>query len=324
MRTSKRKILKYSLLLLLSTANPAVAEESLRIGVLAFGTLNWELETIQNRTLTEKYGFVIEQRPLANPEAGKIALQSGAVDMIVGDWVWVSRQRNQGGDFTFSPYSTTSGSLVVPPDSKINSIEDLPGKRIGIAGGELDKNWLLLIALAKHTRNLDLNAKVEKIFGAAPLLNQQLLRNNLDALLTYWHYAVRLEATGYREILNGETLLSELGIDLALPTLGYVFRDEWANRHRQLIRNFFKATLEAKDLLCESDSAWASILSLTQSDDPQVHNRFRLKYCQGRIKQFDDRHKVAAAKVFGLLHRIAGPRLSGSSPDLAEGTFWKD
>ncbi|MGH8559988.1 MAG: ABC transporter substrate-binding protein [Methylococcales bacterium] len=304
--------------------NLVFAQESLRIGVLAYGTLDWELETIQNRKLNEKYGFLLQKWPLANPQAGKIALQSGAVDMIVSDWVWVSGQRSQGADYTFSPYSTASGSLIVAPDSKIHSIEDLPGKRIGIAGGELDKNWLLLIALARKTKNIDLDAKVEKIFGAPPLLNQQLLQNNLDAVLTYWHYAARFEALGYREILNGDSIISELGIDLPLPTLGYVFRDGWAREYRQLLRNFLAATLEAKKLLCESDPDWAAIGHLTQSEDPKVRNLFRLKYCQGRVKQFDDRHKAMAAKVFDLLHKIAGPRLTGPSPVLAEGTFWND
>ncbi|MGH8550582.1 MAG: ABC transporter substrate-binding protein, partial [Methylococcales bacterium] len=288
------------------------------------GTLNWELETIHNRKLDEKYAFRIDRRPLANPQAGKIALQSGAVDMIVSDWVWVSRQRNEGAHYTFSPYSTTSGSLIVTPRSRINALEDLPGKRIGIAGGELDKNWLLLIALAQKTKKIDLDSTVEKIYAAPPLLNHELVQNNLDAVLTYWHYAARLETLGYREILNGDSILAGLGIDQALPTLGYVFRDEWAGNHRQLIRNFLQATREARDSLCESDPAWAAIGPLTQAEDPKTQNRFRAKYCAGRIKQWNDRHKAMAATVFGLLHEVAGPRLTGPSPVLAEGTFWND
>ncbi|MGH8552788.1 MAG: ABC transporter substrate-binding protein [Methylococcales bacterium] len=312
------------LLILVLNASPACSRESVRVGVLAYGTLDWELATIQAQKLDEKYGFVLQKWPLSNPQAGKIALQSGSVDLIISDWVWVSAQRARGFDYTFSPYSTASGSLIVAADSTIHSIEDLPGKRVGIAGGELDKNWLLLIALARKSKNIDLDAQVEKIFGAAPLLNQELLRGELDALLTYWHYAARLEALGYREILNGDSIISGLGIDLALPTLGYVFREGWARAHRELLRNFLQATLEAKNLLCESDSAWEAIGHLTESDDPKVRDRFRQKYCEGRIKQFDDRHKATAAKVFGLLHEVAGARLAGPSPVLAAGTFWND
>jgi NitT/TauT family transport system substrate-binding protein len=315
------KILFFSLVL---SSGPAFPVDTLRIGVLALGTLEWEVEIIHSRKLDEKHGFLLQQRPLANAQAGKIALHSDAVDIIVSDWVWVSRQRNEGAKYTFSPYSTTSGALIVRADADINSVEDLAGKRIGIAGGELDKNWLLLIALAKKSNNIDLAGAVEKVYGAPPLLNEQLLQRKLDAVLTYWNHAARLEAKGSREILNGQSILSGLGIDLPLPMLGYVFRDGWAHEHQELIRNFLAASLEAKALLCESDLAWAAISDFMKADEPKTQNLFRMKYCEGRVKQWSDRQIADAATVFGLLYKIAGPRLTGPSPQLADGTFWNE
>lgn len=309
--------------LLAFQVSSAFAAKSLRIGELAYGTLDWELATIRKQKLDEKYHFELEMRPLANAQAGKIALQSGAVDVIVSDWVWVSRQRNEGANYTFSPYSSTSGALMVAADSPIKQVQDLSGKRIGIAGGELDKNWLLLRALGEE-RQIDLDATVEKVYGAPPLLNQQLMQGNLDAILTYWHYAARLEAQGYREVLNGESILAALGIEPPLPTLGYVFSADWAQSHPQLIVNFLAASREAKNLLCESDPAWAEISSLTRTEDPAVQNRFRQKYCAGRIHQWGEAHHKLAAKVFTLLHEIAGKKLTGPSTELAPGTFWNE
>ncbi len=46
----------------------------------------------------------------------------------------------------FLPYSSTEGALMVPGDSPVRSVADLAGKRLGVAGGPLDKNWLLLRA----------------------------------------------------------------------------------------------------------------------------------------------------------------------------------
>ena len=47
-----------------------------------------------------------------------------AVDVIVMDWIWVSRQRGEGADFTFTPYSTALGALVA---AKTSGIGDLSG-----------------------------------------------------------------------------------------------------------------------------------------------------------------------------------------------------
>ena len=127
----------------------AAEKTTIRIGVQASGTLEWELQALQDNPQVKSADFELQIQPVANAEAGKIALQSGAVDMIVSDWIWVSSLRATGADFTFYPYSNTSGALVVAENSPIHSIAELKGKRLGIAGGELDKNWLLLQALAQ-------------------------------------------------------------------------------------------------------------------------------------------------------------------------------
>ena len=86
----------------------------------------------------------------ASNDAADVALMGEAVDGIVEDWLWVSRQRAEGVPLTFIPYSSSVGALMVPADGSIDSLADLEGKRLGIAGGPLDKSWLLIQALAKE------------------------------------------------------------------------------------------------------------------------------------------------------------------------------
>ena len=77
----------------------------------------------------------------------------------------------------------TAYVLVAAKNSPITSLNDLKGKKLGIAGGELDKNWLLLQALAQQQNKIDLNAAVEKVYGAPPLLNQQLIQQRVDGIM---------------------------------------------------------------------------------------------------------------------------------------------
>ncbi|MEN8260934.1 MAG: ABC transporter substrate-binding protein [Pseudomonadota bacterium] len=305
-----------------SLASGEEFKPEIRLGVLAFGTLSWEMATIQRKKLDEKNGFKLIAQTLASPQAGKIALQSGAVDMIVSDWIWVSRQRSAGMDFTFAPYSNSHGALIVPPDSNIRTLQDLKNKRLGIAGGGLDKNWLLLRGLAEKEHQLDLDGSVEKVFGAPPLLNQQLLQGKLDALMNYWHYAVPLEVKGYRRLLDGTDILRRLGIQASVPALGYVFSEAWADKHRNTVESFLKTSSLAKNLLCESNQAWTEILPLTQTDDKVVQKTLRTHYCEGRVNQWGDTEKRAAAEIYALLRKFGGDRLTGKSEQLQKGTFW--
>lgn len=309
--------------LLLIALNTVAAEPTpLRLGILAFGTVAWELEALKQEKLTESADFKLEIHPVANPEAGKIALQSGTVDMIVSDWIWVSRLRASGEDFTFYPYSNTSGALIVPEDNPIRTLKDLKGKRLGIAGGELDKNWLLLQAVAQHQDQLDLDASVDKVFGAPPILNQQILNQRIDAILNYWHFAARLEAQGYRQLIDGQGLIKALGIDESVPSLGYVFKQSWGDAHRRAVNGFLKATRQARQKLCSSAAAWQHILPLTRTDDPAIQAKLRQRYCEGNVVQWGKKERQAAGRIYRILKNLSHNRLTGADTDLQPGTFW--
>ncbi|MGR8980381.1 MAG: ABC transporter substrate-binding protein [Gammaproteobacteria bacterium] len=310
-----------SVLCLLLSFSVAAEKTPIRLGVQASGTVDWELSVLQNDPKLNSQNFKLDIRHLANAEAGKIALQSGSVDMIVSDWIWVSRLRATGSDFTFYPYSTTSGSLIVPEKSKIHSLKDLAGKRLGIAGGALDKNWLLLQALAKQDQ-LDLNASVEKVFGAPPLINEQLKQNRIDAALNYWHLAARLEAEGYRELIDGKGILKGLGIEENVPTLGYVFNRNWALNQQQAVNAFLKAGKEAKKRLCSDDAAWQTVIPLTKTDDLPTQNKLRQRYCEGCVEQWGEREQKAAGRIYAILRSLSNNQLTGQSENLQPGTFW--
>src|SRR4029077_6625154 len=102
---------------------------------------------------------------LASPQATTVGLQGGSVDVIATDWLWVSRERSGGADFTFSPFTTALGAITRPPNSPIKTLADLKGKRLGVAGGPLDKSWLLMVAYALRTANFDLRSETRQEFG---------------------------------------------------------------------------------------------------------------------------------------------------------------
>ena len=104
---------------------------TMKVGVLKFGTVSWELDVIKARGLDAKEGFTLEVVPFGANDAADVALMGGAVDAIVEDWLFVSRQRHDGVPLTFIPYSSNVGAVMVAADSPIASVADLKGKRIG-------------------------------------------------------------------------------------------------------------------------------------------------------------------------------------------------
>ena len=175
----------------------ALATDRLRIAVQITGTLAWDLEIVKARGLDRQADLAIEAIQLANTEAGKIALKGGSAEMILSDWLWVARERGLGDNLVFYPYSSALGAVMVSANSPIRDIADLKGKTLSVAGGPLDKSWLLLQALARRS-GIDLKRQASIVYGAPPLLAQKALDGETDATLNFWNFCAKLEAGGMR------------------------------------------------------------------------------------------------------------------------------
>jgi NitT/TauT family transport system substrate-binding protein len=311
-------------LLLALSAGAGRAQDlgTIKVGVLAFGTVSWELDVIQENGLDRERGFELEVQPYGGDQAADVALQGGAVDTIVSDWLWVSRQRAEGQMLTFVPFSSSVGALMVPPDAGIKSVADLAGRSLGIAGGPLDKSWLLLQGLAAERYEMDLAAKVEPVFGAPPLLNQKAEAGEIDAILNYWHYAARLEAQGFTRLIDVEEAARGLGIEHEVPQLGYVFFEDWADEHAKLVLAFVEASREAKRILLSSDEEWARIRPLTKAEDDATFEALKRSWRDGVPEAWGEAERADAAKLYAILAELGGERLVGSASELQDGTFW--
>ena len=309
--------------LLLTAAVQAADLKPVRIGVLQFGTVNWQLDVIKQYELDKKNGIDLQITPLGGKNATSVALQGGSVDVIVTDWLWVTRQRDEGSDYTFSPYSNAVGSLMVRADANIKTLADLAGKKLGVAGGAVDKTWLLLRAYSRKTGDKkDIADIIQPQFGAPPLLNELALRGELDGAINFWHYAALLKAKGFTPLLEMPEILKGLGIERPIPLIGWVFSEKWATENDTAIQGFLKAAQEASQLMQTSDEEWARLRAKMKADDDAIFTTLRDGYREGIPTCFGDAEIKAAADTFKILAEVGGEELVGKSTSLNAGTFW--
>ena len=296
--------------------------DQIRVGVLKFGTVNWELDVIKTRQLAANKGVDLQVVPLASKSATQVAIQGGAVDVIVSDWIWVSRQRAEGRDYAFVPYSTAAGALMVDPTADITELVDLKGKRVGVAGGPVDKSWLILRAYSQQELGEDLAKFAEPNYAAPPLLNELALRKEIPAVLNFWHYAARLKAAGMNQLISVEELLPALGVNEPVPLVGWVFRESWAESQREPLGHFLQASMEAKRILAQSDQEWERLRPQLKVDSDASLQALRQAYRAGIPPCFGAAQIAAAEQVFAILAKEGGEELVGTSHELSEGTFW--
>ncbi len=321
MRIARRTLLGAGLS---AVATPLHAEltSTIRVGLLRFGTVSWEIDVIRHHALDAAAHIAIEPMEYATAQATQVALQSGQVDMIVLDWLWVARQRGSGADWTFVPFSNAVGALIVPADSPVHDVPGLAGRLLGIAGSPLDKSWLVLRAYALQRYGIDLDGVTNKSFGPPPLLAEQMKAGRLDALLTYWPFAAKAEAGGARSILAVEDAVGALGIAAGVPYIGYTFAQRWAEQSLGSIDAFITASRQARGVLATSDAEWQRITPLMGAKDDSEVVRLRDWYRRGIPTRWSEPERNAAAQLFGVLAKIGGPDLVGPISAIPPGTFW--
>lgn len=324
MRWRSRAVLRHLLLaVMLVVAWPTMAQEKVRAGVLKFGTVSWELDALQHHGLDKANGFTLEVTGFGGNDGADVALMGGTVDVIVEDWLWANRARADGTKLAFVPYSSAVGSMMVKEASPIKSVADLAGKKIGVAGGPLDKSWLLLQALAKREAGLDLAKAAEPVYGAPPLLLEKARSGEIDAVLIYWQFAARLEADGFRSLIGVGQVMERLGVSASTPQLGWVFKEEWAAANPELVQKLITASRATKKIMVESDSEWQRLQALTKAETPAVQKALMTRWREGVPKSWGDAERAAAAKLYLVLAELGGEKLVGSAKELLPGTFWQ-
>ena len=310
-----------TIILAVAPAASSCATETVRVAVQKTGTFAWELAVIRAHGLDREANISIDVSELASTEAGKIALRSGNADLILSDWLWVSRERSLGAKLAFYPYSSALGAVMVPASSPIRSLADIRGRKLAVAGGPIDKSWLLLQAQAKRD-GVDLKSDATIVYGAPPLLAAKMAGGEMDATVNFWNFCAVLEAKGFRRLVGIEDLLPKLGAKDRIAMVGYVFDENWGNAHRDLLRRFLAVTSKAKDILSTSDADWETIAPLTGASDPATLRAYRDRYREGIPRRAIADEEADARVLYRVLAEAGGRDLVGTAQELAPGTFY--
>lgn len=288
----------------------------LTLSVLQFGTAHWELEHIRRRHLDLEAGYRLLLNPVANLPASHLAVTGGSVDGAVADLIWAQSRYQSGTPYLYVPFSAQIGDIVVADDSPVRQVSDLAGLRIGVAGGPDSKGWVLLQKVAAR-QGLNLTRDSEVQYAAPPLLSQALKRGQLDAIVTYWHFAARLRGEGgWRSAFGMADLLAELGLERNLPVLGYVFPRNWAREHGDLVDNFAVSLALAREQLARQPDYWKPLRPLMRNPDDGVFAALQQGFIAG------DPEPLTAARIADLKQLLV---LTGAPVDrlMPDELFWR-
>lgn len=314
----RRLFLKWQIILFLFCPflffHIAQAEELpiIKVAVLSYGTVNWELDVIKHHNLDKSNGFELETIGVSNKNAAAIALQSNKVDIILTDVFWVIKQQ---GKYQFSPTHKLNGGIYAPHD--INTLDQL--HTLGVAGGAYDKNWLLFQAYQQAGNH---QTNISPKFAAPPLLNAMVSDGKIDGVINFWHYNARLAAKGFHNILSTEHMLSALQISKDVPLLGWVFAKQTRDNQIQGLKNFLEASRQAKRILYREDKEWQRIRPRMKVKSDDEFNTLRAHYNKTLLLNANAQYRPSLQQLFNIIKTLPNQALFDENQDIAPSIFY--
>jgi NitT/TauT family transport system substrate-binding protein len=294
----------------------------IRLGLIKFGSASWEIDSLRRHGFDRADNITVTTLDLANPSAVEVALQAGSVDAIVTDWLWVARQRHAGQKLTFVPHNAMLGDIMVAATAPLHNLADLKGKHIGVVGGPFDKSWLLLRAYSRRAVGWDIADQADIVYGAPPLLSQELESGRIDAVVTFWPFAARLKVKGYRSLISMSEVTGRLGLTAPVPMLGFAVSESWIAMHPDGMARFLDMIGKADDVMATSDEEWRRLRPLTGAENDNVLAALRDYFRSGIVTHWTSDLAPQSTRLYTLLVESRGTNLTGGAQSIPAGTFW--
>ena len=295
--------------LALAAASPARAAPAIRLAAQKTGTFAWELDVIAARGLDKAADIAIETAEFASPKPRSLRFWAGQADIIISDWLCVSRARSLGDAPQFYPYSSAIGAVMTPAASRDRELgrsqgQDARGRRRS-ARQEL-----------AHRRGrrlgdgLDLKTEASIVYGAPSLLAAKARQGEFDATLKFWNFCADLEAEGFHRAGRRRGIGDEARRDRPARQSGYVFNEDWARRNKDALARFLEMTRKAKDILAETPEEWERLKPRLNLRDAAALAVLRQRYCEGMPRRTVKPRRPTHARFMPCSRGSAAPSSS--------------
>jgi NitT/TauT family transport system substrate-binding protein len=255
----------------------------------------------QDRGLFARQGLHVTIVPIPSAQSVITEQLAGKIDISAGSYVAYISAQATGARFRIlaeaSTLSPDTRALVVTENSRITSVAQLAGRRIGVNGVNSIGTLLVGALLSAHGISPDRVSFVTDPDGF-PAMPGTLQRGVWGAAFLAEPY---ITAAGQR---YGQQVLADLdqGAVLNLPVDGYVANQAWARAHPRTAAAFIRAIEQGQAIANSDVSAVQAVMARDDNLPPEVTASMALpRYPVGPVVEAEIQRVARAMAQSGLL-----------------------
>ena len=303
-------------------SSAARAQTAGKVDTLTFGAFPGSqdivLFAIAGQKLDAKHGLDLQVKRFQSVPALNAAVVSGAVQAGFASLTNMTAARAQGRDVVvFNALLSASEVVLVPKDSKINSIAELKGQKFGSFGGSTSTAFAILAASAKASgQEKDLANAVSVVTAPDAALLGLLDSGDLKAVLTSSGGTVpALLSQKYRVLVN---IREEYEKYFGAPP-GQVMvttTEAYAKDHGDVLRKYSAAMADGVDYVLKTPTVWQEYANSVKVTDPSAGAQYQKLLGGAFISKWDDATiKVQKEFITQLIDIIGTKGLAEKVPD---------
>jgi ABC-type nitrate/sulfonate/bicarbonate transport system substrate-binding protein len=228
--------------------------------------------------MLDAVGLKPERAKSLSPATLHLMVAERKVDIGFGGFTTMATARGEGKDVivihgVFSPVNM----VFVPKDSKIKTLADLKGRKLGVFGGTGSTTFGFLAVLARKWHGIDLFKDTNSVQQPGPLLIELLGRGDVDAALLGTTESIKMFAEDRFRVLVD--LSEEYRTRTNGPAPAHVTiatNEEFARTHPEIVRDYLKAfdVTDPKEIAIFAEKMGPNITSAWDKEQIAVQQEY--------------------------------------------------
>jgi NitT/TauT family transport system substrate-binding protein len=251
-----------------SASGGGLEKTTISVGVLAIGDVAG-LYIANKKGYFKEEGLTVKPEILQSTQFAIPKLLSGALDVALGNYFTIISATEKTNDkfrFVADTYQAKSDvfDIVVPKDSPVQSVKDLKGKKISIAG--LNSIAELAVSTTLRVSGLDPKKDVTYMPMAFPQAPAALKTGQIDAAWLTEPFLTGVQKDmGARKIADTMT-----GAMADFPIAGWTATEDWTKKYPKTMAAFQRAILKGQQAASGDRKAIENVLPDYTQIKPEV------------------------------------------------------